>query len=90
MEIQAEVEMAEETKEEEEEAMVEIDLVQGAEVVHLGELGQDLEVEQVHQEDRVPIRELLAEVAHQMVALLLLAQVVVQEEVPVLLVQEVE
>lgn len=90
MEIQAEVEMAEETKEEEEEAMVEIDLVQGAEVVHLGELGQDLEAEQVHQEDRVPIRELLAEVAHQMVALLLLAQVVVQEEVPVLLVQEVE
>lgn len=90
MEIQAEVEMAEETKEEEEEAMVEVDLVQGAEVVHLGELGQDLEAEQVHQEDRVPIRELLAEVAHQMVALLLLAQVVVQEEVPVLLVQEVE
>ena len=90
MEIQAEVEMAEETKEEEEEAMVEVDLVQGAEVVHLGELGQDLEVEQVHQEDRVHIRELLAEVAHQMVALLLLAQVVVQEEVPVLLVQEVE
>lgn len=90
MEIQAEVEMAEETKEEEEEAMVEVDLVQGAEVLHLGELGQDLEAEQVHQEDRVPIRELLAEVAHQMVALLLLAQVVVQEEVPVLLVQEVE
>jgi len=90
MEIQAEVEMAEETKEEEEEVMVEADLVQGAEVVHLGELGQDLEAEQVHQEDRVPIRELLAEVAHQMVALLLLAQVVVLEEVPVLLVQEVE
>lgn len=90
MEIQAEVEMAEETKEEEEEVMVEIDLVQGAEVVHLGELGQDLEPEQVHQEDRVPIREHLAEVALQMVALLLLAQVVVQEEVPVLLVQEVE
>lgn len=97
MEIQTEEEMAEEIKEEEEEikeeeleAMVEIDLVQVAEGVQLVELGQHLEAELVHQEDRVHIRDNLAEAAHQMVALLLLPQAVVQEEVPVLLVQEVD
>lgn len=97
MEIQAEEEMAEEVKEqegeikeEEEEAMVEIDLVQVAEGVQLGELGQILVAELVHQEDRVLIRVHLAEVAHQLVAPLLLAQAVVQGEVPILLVQEVD
>lgn len=57
MEIQAEEEMVEEIKEVEEEAMVEIDLDQVAEGVRQVELGQDLEAELVHQEDRVLIRE---------------------------------
>ena len=57
MEIQAEEEMVEEIKEVEEEAMVEIDLDQVAEGVRQVELGQDLEAELVHQEDRVLLRE---------------------------------